>query len=304
MKINELDIAKPKVAGVEIPEQDIFKIRDKRLQKDGVVEVDSWLLPQYLPKYAVHWTDLSPLLRHGRLNMTDLYLVGGWAVITTRDLWDIYAELIGAKTEEYIQSVYERMLEASAPPLPVLTEVGGKISSLVPKAPESRGGFFMQGGKLRPEFFPPCINLVLNGVGSGMRNFAIVMLLTSFLTYARLPPRGRLVTKISDATDDISPITEEVAPLIFEAADKCNPPLFRDQPQEKTNVYYHMGLGMTTEPKISDSGRSKWYRCPNCTKIQISAPPLCRPDEFCRSIKSPLTYYFRKKSESYKRSSA
>jgi DNA primase large subunit len=95
-------------------------------------------------------------------------------------------------------------------------------------------------------------------------------------------------------------IRDEIAPLIFEAAERCNPPLFRDQPQEKASIFYHMGFGMTTEPRLGDSGKSKWYRMPNCTKIQMSAAPLCNPDEFCRKIKNPLTYYFRKMSEHVK----
>ncbi|MDI6884470.1 MAG: DNA primase, partial [Hadesarchaea archaeon] len=96
---------------------------------------------------------------------------------------------------------------------------------------------------------------------------------------------------------DISIVRDEIAPPIFEAAERCNPPFFKDQPQEKASIFYHMGFGMTTDPTLVDSGRSKWYRMPNCSKIQISASTLCNPDEFCRNIKNPLTYYFRKRSE-------
>jgi DNA primase large subunit len=126
------------------------------------------------------------------------------------------------------------------------------------------------------------------------------MLLTSFLSYARVAPSGRAAKRISDFTDNISIITEEVAPLIMQAAEHCNPPLFSDQPQEKANVFYHMGFGMTTQPRLEDSGNSKWYMVPNCTKIQTSAPQLCQPDELCRSIKNPLTYYFRRKAERFR----
>lgn len=301
VKITELEGEKrPKILGTEIPESDVYGIRDRRLEKDGVREVDSWTLPQYLPKYAVRWTDISSLMRHGRLDLTDLYIVGGWAALTTRDLWDIYSEFIGVKTEEYIQSVYERMTETSTPPLPVLAEVGGRITSMVPRAPE-RKGFGVPAGKLRPELFPPCVNLALTGVGSGMRNFAVVMLLTSFLSYARAAPSGKFANKISDFISDISVVRDEIASPIFEAAERCNPPLFRDQPQEKINVYNHLGFGMTSEPRLEDSGKSKWYMVPNCTKIQISTPVLCRPDELCRNIKNPLTYYFKKRAESYRR---
>jgi len=139
----------------------------------------------------------------------------------------------------------------------------------------------------------------MDGVGSGVRNYAIIVLLTSFLSYARVSPSGRVANRIADFIKDISVVRDEIAAPIFEAAERCKPPFFKDQPQEKANVYYHLGFGMTTEPRLDGSGKSKWYRCPNCSKIQMSAPPLCDPDEFCRDrkIKNPLTYYFRKLSE-------
>jgi DNA primase large subunit len=304
INLMELDREAPKLAGVEIPESDVYGIRDRKLEKDGITEVDNWLLPQYLPRYAVRWSDLSPLLRRGRLDLTDLYLVRGWAAITTRDLWNFYADFVSVRTEEYIQSVCERMMETGVPPSPVLAEAGGRISAMVPRIPGVTEEVRAPAGRLSPELFPPCVNSVLNGVGSGMRNFGVVMLLTSFLSYARVAPSGKFAIKISDFIGDISIIRDEVAPLIFEAAERCNPPLFRDQPQEKANVFYHMGFGMTTEPRLADSGRSKWYRVPNCSKIQISAPLLCTPDEFCRNIKNPLTYYFRKRAESFRRGGA
>ena len=281
-----------------VPREDFYKLRDQKLAEDGFETVDDRILSQYLPKYAVRWTDLAPLLRHRRKELTKLYLVNGWAVITPRDLWDLYANFISVRAEEYVQSVYERMLESGGQPSGLLAGVGERISSLVPKEMVSRG-MFAQGsaGKLRPEFFPPCVNLAMNGVGSGLRNYAIMMTLTPFLSYARVAPSGRVATRMADFINDISIVREEIAPIVFEAAERCNPPLFKDQPNEKAGVFYHMGFGMTSEPSLADSGRSKWYRAPNCSKIQMSAPPLCKPDEFCRKIKNPLTYYFRKKYE-------
>lgn len=288
-----------RVVDAEIPEADVFRIRDRRMAKDEVKEVDQVLLPQYFPRYAVRWTDLAPIMRRGRVDLTDLYLINGWAVLTTRDLWDIYADLVSVRTEEYIQSVHEKMdLERLAPQ--VLLEVGGRISALVPKTPAA-GAWGVGAGKLRSEFFPPCIQATLDGVGSGMRNFAVIMLLTSFLSYARAAPSGKVVIKMSDFIDDISVVTEEIAPIVFQVAERCSPPLFKDQPQEKANVFYHMGFGMTTAPSLSDSGKSKWYRVPNCSTVQMSAQMLCRPDELCRRIKNPLTYYFRKRAESFRK---
>jgi DNA primase large subunit len=285
-----------RLIGREIPRDDVYRIRDMGLQKDGVETVDDRLLPQYLPKYAVRWVGLASLMRHRRLELTDLYMLNGWAVITPRDLWYLHAELVGVETEEYIQSVYERLADAGAPS-PLLVDIGNKISSFVPRLPEFKE---MAGravaGRLRPEFFPPCVNISLSGVGSGARNYAIIMLLTPFLSRARAAPPPA-ATRMVDYITDISAVTEEVAPLIFEAAEHCNPPLFKDQPQEKANVFHKMGFGMTTEPRLTDSGKSTWYSVPNCSKVQMSAPSICKPDEFCRFIKSPLTYYFRKSRE-------
>lgn len=286
-----------RLIGREIPRDDVYRIRDRGLQKDGVETVDDRLLPQYLPKYAVRWVGLASLMRHRRLELTDLYLLNGWAVITPRDLWHLHADLVGVETEEYIQSVYERLADAGTPS-PLLADIGTKISSFVPKLPEPKewGGRAIA-GRLRPECFPPCVNLTLSGVGSGARNYAIVMLLTPFLSYARAAPSGKAATRIADFISDISVVKDEIAPLIFDAAERCNPPFFKDEPQQKASVFYHMGFGMTTEPKLEDSGKSTWYRAPNCTKIQMSAASICKPDELCRNVRNPLTYYFFKKKD-------
>ena len=288
-----------KLGSIEIPREDLYKMRDRRLAEDGIETIDDRLLPQYLPRYAVRWTDLALLLRHRRAELTKFYLVNGRAVITPRDLWDLFSAFIAVRTEEYVTSVYERFSDVGAPPKR-LTEVGERISSLLPPELELRERFArVPGGKLRPELFPPCVKIAMGGVGSGVRNYAITVLLTSFLSYARVSPSGRVATRIGDFIKDISVVRDEIAAPIFEAAERCKPPFFKDQPQEKANIYYHLGFGMTTEPRLDGSGKSKWYRCPNCSKIAMSAAPLCDPDEFCRDrkIKNPLTYYFRKLSE-------
>jgi DNA primase large subunit len=295
------DVDGAKLGDVELPREDLYKLRDQELEDDEVETVDDRLLPQYLPRYAARWVELAPLLRHRRLELTKLYIVKGWAVLTLRDLWDFYASFISVKAEEYVQSVYERMLESGARPQSVYAEVGERISSLLPKEVEFRERFArVAPSRLDIEYFPPCIKLALNGVGAGLRNYAIIMMLTPFLSYARVAPSGKVATRMADFIDDVSVVRDEIVPMIFEAAERCNPPLFQDQPQEKASIFYHMGLGMTTEPSLGDSGKSKWYLMPNCSKIQMSAPSLCRPDELCHKIKNPLTYYFRKRSESFR----
>ena len=283
-----------KLGKIEIPREDYFKLRDRRLAEDGVEIVDDRLLAQYIPKYALRWADLAPLLRHRRAELTKLYLINGWAVITPRELWDFFANLVSVKAEEYILSVYERFSDVGSPSK-LLVDVGERIASLLPPEVELRERFArVPRGRLRPEFFPPCIKKALAGVGAGLRNYAITVLLTSFLSYARVSPSGKMVSRMADFISDVSVVRDEIAPFIFEAAERCNPPFFKDQPQEKANVYYHLGFGMVTDPRLEDSGKSKWYRTPNCRKIQIATPPLCNPDELCRTIKNPLTYYYRR----------
>ena len=63
----------------------------------------------------------------------------------------------------------------------------------------------MQAGKLNPDAFPPCIKSTVEGVSSGGRNDAIVLLLTSFASYARLYPRifaSDETVKVSDMDPD------------------------------------------------------------------------------------------------------
>ena len=293
LKIVRLEGGEGAELGAEIPKEDRFKIRDQRLAVDGIETVDDRLLPQYLPKYAVRWTDLAPILKRRRAELAKLYLFKGWVVITPRDLWDMFADLISAGLEEYVASAYEKFSDTGAPKL--LVEVGERISSLLPPEVEIRERFArVPVGRLNPEFFPPCVRKALAGVGSGVRNYAITVLLTGFLSYARVSPSGKLATRIGDFIKDISVVRDEIAPPIFEAAERCNPPFFKDQPQEKASIFYHMGFGMTTEPRLEDSGKSRWYKPPNCQKIGMSAPSLCDPDELCKEIKNPLTYFYRR----------
>jgi DNA primase large subunit len=283
------------IKGRELPERDYFKLRDRELERLGLLgrEVDERVLLQCIPKYAVRWTDLSPLLEHGRLHLTDLYLVEGWAAVSPSELWDLYSEFVAVRTEEYLEEIHEKLSQVRPPPL--FVEVGTRISQLVPKEKEWRP--VVKRGRLRAEFFPPCVKKALEGCPAGVRNFAVSFLLTSFLSYARISPSGKPDPKIGDFVEDLSILTEEVIPMIYGAAERCHPPLFSDQPHERANIWHHLGFGLTEHPKLEDSGKSKWYRTPNCQKIKVQAPVLCEPDEHCSQIKNPLTYYYRRLAE-------
>ena len=285
------------LGGTEIPSQDLTKLRDMELEKDGIGTVDEEILEQYFPKYAIRWTDLIPLIEHRQIELTDQYIVDGWALITPKKLWSFFANYIESEVEDYVGDLYDKFTEDGTPS-DILEEVGERISENLPEEVRSFGTAEAKGGDLRRDCFPPCVKMTMQGVGEGNRNYGIIVLLTSFLSYARISPSGKSVNRVADFVDDISVIEDDVIPLIFEAAENCKPPLFKDQPQDKANVYYHMGFGMPTQPRLRDSGKSKWYRPPNCRKIKTESPALCNPDELCSEVKNPLTYYYKKLSKS------
>lgn len=288
------------LGSVEIPRQDIFKLRDLELERDGFDtdkrNVSDESLPQYVPKYAIRWTDLTSLIEHRQLDLTSQYIVDGWTLITPKRLWEFFADFVSSKTEDYISELYDRFSDEGSP-AEVLEDVGRRISEALPEEKEYERTGGAESGELEPEAFPPCVEKILSGVQEGNRNYGIVAVLTSFLSYARISPSGKSVNRVADFVEDISVVEEDIVPLIFEAAEKCNPPLFEDQPQDKANVYYHMGFGMTTQPRLKDSGKSKWYRPPNCRKVKTEAPGLCQPDDLCSEVKNPLTYYYKKLSQ-------
>jgi DNA primase large subunit len=79
--------------------------------------------------------------------------------------------------------------------------------------------------------------------------------------------------------------------LIYEAAQRCVPPLFEDQPQEKVNINAKLGFGLHESLKLKNEGESTWYTPMGCEKIKLHLPHLCRPDKTCKKIGNPLTYY-------------
>ncbi len=286
-----------RVRGREIAERDYFLLRDRELERIGYRgrEVDQRVVMQCVPRFAIRWTDLSSLLKHRRVRLTDLYLLDGWAILSSSELWRLYSELVGAQVEELIEELYNKLSQLHRVP-DVFARVGSRVSQLVPKE-KLIPGIKVKRGRLRPEFFPPCIKKCLQGVPEGVRNFAITLLLVSFLSRARICPRGKPEPKVSEFVEDLSVVRDELLPIIYEAAERCNPPLFSDQPEERANIWYVMGFGRTENPTLADSGRSKWYMTPSCEKIRLQAPILCQPDEYCAGIRNPLTYYFKRLSE-------
>ena len=280
---------------------------------------------------AIGWKSLSEVIATKKLKLTDLIIDDGDIVLqhedfiyrfgdefTDRSPDRMYNILIGdsvkeqilsrvimQKTEEYIARIKE--MSARVELHPAIIKISEDLKDFIPEEIgkynqyyAGSGGIYgsVQAGKLNPDAFPPCIKSTVEGVSSGGRNDAIVLLLTSFASYARLYPRifaSDETVKVSDMDPDLSITENEILPLIFDAADNCTPPLFDDQPQEKINIISKLGFGMHERVDINHEGETKWYTPMSCEKIKIHLPNLCHPDKSCKGINNPLSCYGRKK---------
>lgn len=277
-------------------------IATKKLKLSELLIQDGNIILQqdeFLNNYADEFTDRSPDRMYN-------ILVGD----NVKEL--ILSRLIMQKTEEYIARI--KKMSARVEMHPEIIKLSEELKEFIPEEISKynqyyggSGGIYgtVQAEKLIPEAFPPCITNTVNGVSSGGRNDAIVLLLTSFASYARLYPRifaSDETIKISDVDPDLSITQNEILPLIFDAADNCTPPLFEDQPQEKVNIISKLGFGMHSEIDINHEGETIWYTPMSCEKIKIHLPQLCKPDGSCKGINNPLSCYGRKKFQLDKQS--
>ncbi len=266
----------------EIPKRDLFI-----LERRGIRGLPSEELDRIRISYRLH---LSDFLRFWDGTLRDVYIRGGYAYVSRVQAFKVWRGYFGKKLSDVLASL--RVIDSD-----FYSRLNNELSALMRriscKPPhENRRA---EAGPLRFDLFPPCIKRALAGVPSGMRNYAITVLLTSFLSYARFcpsPPRRNV--RLKDCVDDVRAIKDEVVSVIVEAGNRCNPPLFDDQPNELKNVWYHLGFGFTEEPSLEDSGNSVWYFPPNCDKVRANVPQLCVPDEFCKGVKNPLSYYVRR----------
>lgn len=280
---------------------------------------------------SINWKSLKDIITTKKLKLTDLLIDEGDIILQQEDFLyrfgdkfsdrspermyniligesvkeQILSRLIMQKTEEYIIRIKEMSKRIEIHP--AIIKIGEELKDFIPeeiskynKYYAGSGGLYgsVQAGKLNPEAFPPCIQSTVEGVSSGGRNDAIVLLLTSFASYARLYPRifaSDETVKVSDMDPDLSITENEILPLIFDAADNCTPPLFEDQPQEKINIISKLGFGMHDKVDINHEGETKWYTPMSCEKIKIHLPNLCHPDKSCKGINNPLSCYGRKK---------
>ena len=244
---------------------------------------------------AIKWSSLKDVIASKKLKLSDLLIDNGDIILQSDDFLErfsdkfsdrspdrmydiligdnvkeqILSRLIMQKTEEYIQRIKE--MSAHVEIHPAIIKIGEDLKEFIPDEISKynqyyagSGGIYgsVEAGKLMPEAFPPCIKSTVEGVSSGGRNDAIVLLLTSFASYARLYPRifaSEETIKVSDMDPDLSITENEILPLIFDAADNCTPPLFEDQPQEKINIISKLGFGMHSKVDINHEGETKWY---------------------------------------------
>ena len=295
-------------------------------RKEAVEEILSDLLIQD----GIEWSFLKDLVATKKLSLTDLVLQNGEIVLdreefvysfgdefSDRSPERIYDILIGdnlreliltkllmQKTEDYIKSIQDQL--AIVEMHPAIVELGEMLDETITESLAKYSTYYASGGaygnmeigKLIREAFPPCIENTVNGVSSGGRNDAIVLLLTSFVSYARLYPGifgSDRTVKVSDIDTNLNITLNEILPLIFEAADNCTPPLFEDQPQEKINIISKLGFGMHEEVSLENEGETKWYTPMSCEKIKMHLPHLCKENKDCAKINNPLSYYSRKK---------
>ncbi|HOI77425.1 MAG TPA: hypothetical protein PLI06_07440 [Methanofastidiosum sp.] len=229
--------------------------------------------------YFIKWTDAETLVQY-----TDSYIINGYILVDKSKLLNAYMKKMEQRILSYIKSIAEKTKELK---LPIYEEIFREVSKISGSLTEIE----VQSEELNPEVYPPCVIKALSGVGAGDRNYAITLFLSSFLSYSRLLPSTKIFSKDEKPSlneNQINILINEVIPLILSAANKCNPPLLEDQPQEELNIYYHLGFGLAY-PTLDNFGRSKWYIPPGCAKVKENAPTLCEPDGFCKMYFYELT---------------
>ena len=310
------------------------KIVEERLLKlieQDRKEIMNRILSSLVIQDNITWTYLKELVASKKISLTDLVLDNGNIILDKEEFIEkfqdkfndrspdrmyeiiigdnikelILTKMIMQNTEHYLEKIKE--MSATIEIHPNIVKLQEEIANTIAELSTKYSGFYGTGGlggdmkigKLLRDAFPPCIANTVSGVSSGGRNDAIVLLLTSFVSYARLYPmifRNEGVDiKVSDIDSNLNITLNEILPLIYEAADNCSPPLFDDQPQEKINITSKLGFGMHSDLALEHEGETTWYTPMSCEKIKMHLPQLCKPDKTCAKIGNPLSYYSRAK---------
>ncbi len=309
------------------------KLMESRLgefSKSDREELAKKILDSLLTDEKVKWTFFAEILSSRKLKLEDLIMSHGNIILNKEDFMEsfsskiehrdpdkMYNLMIGdkvkelimnrmvmQKTEDYISKVHQKS-RREIEPNPLLLELAEKVSEILSEPFPSYGYKGGVGGEvkatpLNPKAFPPCVKIVLDGMKSGGRNDAIILFFTPFVSYARLYPdvfRKNVSVKVSDVDPNLSVVQNEILPLIYGAAERCNPPLFEDQPQEKVNINAKLSFGMHSALELKHEGETIWYTPMSCEKVKLHLPSLCKPDKTCKRIGNPLSYYIRRLSE-------
>ncbi|MCD7781142.1 MAG: DNA primase [Methanosphaera sp.] len=285
-------------------------------------------LSQLYDTNNLYWYDIKDVLEIGEINLDELILSNGRIIIEYEDFHNEYAHMIEHRnpqslynatcgldlkiklikstimfyTKQYIENV-EAMSDRMVEPNPIMTDIAQSLKDIQKEVQIAKFGSATnrtsdnQPVPFNMDAFPPCVKKCMEGIKSGGRNDAIVLFLTPFISYARLYPgvfklEGQTI-KVSDVDTNLDITNSEVIPLIYEAANNCRPPLFKDQPQEKININSKLGFGMHDSLQIENEGQTRWYTPMSCEKIKLHLPNLCIPCKDCKKIGNPLTYYNR-----------
>ena len=307
----------------------IIENRLEELYEKDRSEIVDKIMNILIVQDRIKWTSLADLLSSKKINLQDLVLKDGNVILDQEDFMEYFGDVVKLQqpermynvfignrikelimikmimqnTENYIKNVHEiagREVEPNATLLKIAEEVADALSKEIRYYGGGDGGGEVKASPLNVEKFPPCIRKALDGIKSGGRNEVIVLFLTPFLSYARLYPSvfSRNTTlKVSDVDADLKITQNEILPMIYDAADRCSPPLFDDQPQEKININAKLGFGMNDNLNLQHEGETTWYTPMSCEKVKLNMPNLCKPDKTCKGITNPLSYYNRKMRE-------
>ncbi|WP_308574699.1 DNA primase [uncultured Methanosphaera sp.] len=302
----------------------------QRLEKIAVdtPELLSVILNELTDTSNLYWYDIKEILQIGNIEFNKLLLVNGRIIIEYDDFYEQFADKIEGRRphdiyqivagnfiktrlitsyityymKEYMKNVDE-MSKKQVEPNPLMKQAAEEIRKIQVKTDEIKYKNQPKGSfsddkptPYNPEAFPPCVKECIKGIKSGGRNDAIVLFLTPFASYARLYPgifSQKKQVKITDVDPSLNITHDQVIPLIYDAAQSCRPPLFKDQPQEKININAKLGFGMHDELKREYEGETHWYTPMSCDKIKLHMPHICKPNKDCVKIGNPLTYYNR-----------
>lgn len=217
--------------------------------------------------YGIPWWTI------GVNRYVERYITNGTVILTKNEFLDTYTDILAVRMENHNKKINEMLKETKLKFPEYILEQTKELfgSSTITEISTSTN--------LEQDLYPPCIRYVMGGVPTGERNFGITMLLTSFLSYARIYPTTKIFdreSKIEMNDKQVEILQREVLPIIFQAAENCDPPY-----EEKRNIVYHMGFGMNYELDLSNFNESKWYLPSSCEKIRSSSGTICNPDKFC-----------------------